>query len=300
MQSSPRISLILCTRNRAASLDACLATVRAAVEAFEGAAEVIVVDNGSSDATPETLARWSAQAAFPLTVLTEPKAGVSRAKNRGIAAASGEILAFTDDDCRLAADYFTRLSASYVGVDGPCLIGGRVELGDPEDLPFTIKPDLDPQVYEPTIHPGGFAHGCNLSLSRSALDIIGGFDVRLGPGAPLGAAEDTDMVFRAYAAGVRVSYDPSFAVWHHHGRRDLDEIRDLHRAYNIGNGAIYVKHGPRNLELLRHVYWDLRGGLRERFGGALFNRELGLTHWGKVRGNLVGAWRMLRAGRDAA
>ena len=219
-----------------------------------------MVDNGSTDGTAALLADWSASAAFPLIILTEPKAGVSRAKNRGIAASSGEILAFTDDDCRLGEDYFACLDAAYGQIEGPALVGGRVELGDPEDLPFTIKPDLAPQVYDATIHPGGFAHGCNLSLTRSAMDIIGGFDTRLGPGAPLGAAEDTDIVVRAYAAGVPARYDPRFAVWHHHGRRDLDEIRDLHRGYNIGNGAIYVKHGLRNLELLRHVYWDLRGG----------------------------------------
>lgn len=298
MASRPRISLIICTRNRAQALVACLNSVSSAAAHYVGGLEFIIVDNGSTDDTAQVIEAWRPSAGGQLNHLVEPKKGLSRAKNRGLEAATGEIIAFTDDDCRLGETYFTDLASVYEGVQEPVLIGGRVELGDADDLPFTIKPDLDPQTYNPTIHPGGFAHGCNLTFNRPALERLGGFDVRLGPGSRLGAAEDTDLVFRAHVAGLPVRYDPSFVVWHHHGRQDRDEVRSLHHAYNVGNGALYLKHGVRHPKLLKHFYWDVRDGFRERLGGRLFNDELGFTHWGKVKGNIEGALLMLRRSRE--
>lgn len=290
--STPKVSLIICTRNRAADLEGCLASVAAAARGRNDV-EVIVVDNGSRDATPAVVQSWAKNTGFAVLALKEPVAGVSRAKNRALKAARGDIVAFTDDDCRLAPDYFDRLNEAHDHYAAPCLIGGRVELGGDDALPFTIKTDMEPEVLVGDTHPGGFAHGCNLSFSRSLFDRIGGFDVRLGPGAPISAAEDTDMVIRAKLAGASVVYVPDFVVFHHHGRNRNAQVKALHRSYNSGNGALYLKYAFRYPSLLRHLYWDMRNGLRERFGGPLFNEALGLTHWGKVSGNLAGALQML-------
>lgn len=288
----PAVSLIICTRNRAADLEGCLASVSAAARGRQDV-EVIVVDNGSSDATPAVVQGWAKTSGLAVIPLEEPVAGVSRAKNRALKAARGQILAFTDDDCRLAPDYFERLIEAHDHHSGPRLIGGRVELGGDNALPFTIKTAMEPETLGGDTHPGGFAHGCNLSLSRSLFERIGGFDVRLGPGAPISAAEDTDLVIRAQLAGAQVVYVPDFVVFHHHGRNRNAQVRALHRSYNAGNGALYLKYAFRYPALLRHLYWDLRNGLKERFGGPLFNEALGLTHWGKVSGNLAGAVQML-------
>ena len=81
------ISLLLCTRDRCAGLDATLASIARAVAAAPGlAVEAVIVDNGSTDATPARLAAWRVGQSFPVTLLHEPRAGLSRARNRGLAA----------------------------------------------------------------------------------------------------------------------------------------------------------------------------------------------------------------------
>jgi hypothetical protein len=77
-------------------------------------------------------------------------------------------------------------------------------------------------------------------MSRSALELVGRFDTRLGAGQPIGAAEDSDFVYRAHRSGVMVLYDPSIVVFHHHGRRDFAEVKLLQDVYNLGNGALYA------------------------------------------------------------
>jgi hypothetical protein len=84
-------------------------------------------------------------------------------------------------------------------------------------------------------------HGCNLTMSRSVVELVGCFDTSLGAGQPIGAAEDTDFVYRAYRAGVPVLYNPSIVVFHYHGRRDLVRIRKLQKVYDISDGAILRK-----------------------------------------------------------
>jgi glycosyltransferase involved in cell wall biosynthesis len=292
------VSIIVCTRNRADVLAACLASIEAAASACPSVeTELVIVDNGSTDGTADVLRTWRKSTSLATHMLFVERPGVSRAKNTGIAAASGNILVFTDDDCRFAPDYVTKLAQAYAGADGPVLRGGRVELGDPCDLQFTIKTSAEPQEYREEIHPGGFAHGCNLTITRSVIDLVGHFDTRFGPGSSIGAGEDTEFLYRAYRAGVRILYDPSMLIFHHHGRRDVAEVRRLHDAYNVGNGAVYAKHGVHAPGVLRHLFWDFRNGFYEYWGGPLFNEEFRLRHHGKVWGNLRGALRYWFSGR---
>jgi glycosyltransferase involved in cell wall biosynthesis len=76
-------------------------------------------------------------------LLLEPKRGLSRAHNRALRAAQGELLAFTDDDCRLSKDYVNDLLRHDAADTELVLRGGRIELGDPTDLPLTIKTTPD-------------------------------------------------------------------------------------------------------------------------------------------------------------
>ncbi len=178
------ITFIVCTRNRKGSLERCLASIeRAATARPDIETEVVVVDNGSSDGTGDFLCEWAGQTSVPLKSIYIEEPGVSRAKNEGIREASGNILVFTDDDCCVAGDFVSKLVLAYSEDNRPVLRGGRVELGDPQDLPFTIKTDIVSQEYREPTHPGGFAHGCNLTISRSVVDLVGGFDVRFGPGS---------------------------------------------------------------------------------------------------------------------
>jgi glycosyltransferase involved in cell wall biosynthesis len=287
----PQISIIVCTRNRAESLPVCLNSIeQAAVANRSVEVELLIVNNGSTDATAALLQAWQKSTSVRCRVLLAEQRGVSHAKNYGLKQATGKIIAFTDDDCTVAPDYLTQLERAYAADAGPTLRGGRVELGDPRDLPFTIKTDLAPQRFAGG-HPGGFIHGCNLTLSRSALELVGRFDTRLGPGQPIGAAEDSDFVYRAHRSGVMVLYDPSIVVFHHHGRRDFAEVKLLQDVYNLGNGALYAKHGLRDWKFLLRICRDIRSGLWEYFGGPLADKEFGFSHRKNLRGNLRGAMR---------
>ena len=261
--------------------------------------ELLIVNNGSTDATAAVLLAWQKSTSVRCRVLLAEQRGLSHARNCGLEHATGKIIAFTDDDCTVARDYLTQVERAYATDAGPALRGGRVELGDPRDLPFTIKTDLAPQRFTGG-HPGGFIHGCNLTMSRSALELVGRFDTRLGAGQPIGAAEDSDFVYRAHRSGVMVLYDPSIVVFHHHGRRDFAEVKLLQDVYNLGNGALYAKHGRRDRKLLFRICRDIRSGLWEYFGGPLADKEFGLSHRKNLRGNLRGAMRfwLSSLGRD--
>ena len=135
-----KLSVIIATRNRAYAIADCLDSVAAAFAyAAPLDAEIVVVDNGSTDDTAGIINAWAASSAVRVHLLFEPKAGLPRAHNRALRAARGEILAFTDDDCRLSKEYVTDLLRHNAGDIGLVLRGGRVELGDPTDLPLTIN-----------------------------------------------------------------------------------------------------------------------------------------------------------------
>ena len=249
------LSFIVCTRNGADRLPGTLDSIATASRDAPGT-ELVVVDNGSQDCTATMVAAWSARAPLSVTLLHEPRPGLAAARNAGIAAARGNLLAFTDDDCRLGPGYAANLLAHYKKDRAPVIRGGRVELGDPRDLPFTIKIDLVPAVYDGISHPGGFIHGCNMAMRRDVIARIGAFDPAFGAGAAFKAAEDTEYVYRAHRAGIDIEYVPDCLVYHHHGRRHQDDIARLARTYAEGNGALYAKYA-RDPQLLRHLYWDL-------------------------------------------
>jgi glycosyltransferase involved in cell wall biosynthesis len=193
------VSVVLCVRNGSDVLPNVVRSVfEAASTVAQANVELLIVDNGSTDATVATAEALKHNAPIPVRIFLEPVKGVCRAKNRGIQSARGDIIAFTDDDCVLAPNYFADLIRHYEGEVASVIRGGRVELGDPTDLPFTIKVDDQPAVFGGIIHPGGFVHGCNLTIPRNVFDKIGGFDERFGPGAPFTAGEETELIYRAH------------------------------------------------------------------------------------------------------
>ncbi|WP_293878322.1 MULTISPECIES: glycosyltransferase family A protein [unclassified Sphingomonas] len=235
------VSLLICTRDRGVSLDRTLASITRAAAAFEGL-EVVLVDNGSSDDTPARLAAWRDRQRFAVTLVDEPRPGLARARNAGLARARGRIVALTDDDCVLDSGYFTMLVARFADVPAPVVIGGRIRLGDPADLPVTIKLEDHAMVAPADGFPGGFVMGANLAFTRDVVARVGPFDERFGAGAPFRAAEDTDFLFRAMGHGIPVRYEPHFTILHHHGRRSPEALRALLTGYAFGDGALYAKH----------------------------------------------------------
>jgi glycosyltransferase involved in cell wall biosynthesis len=291
-RQQPEVSFIVCTRDRLAVLEACIDSIRAACRAHPAfAAELVVVDNGSRDGTAEYLSATAEISDIALTAVSETRPGLAAARNAGVARARGRVLVFVDDDCRLDRGYLVDLERHYASGEKWLIRGGRVEIGDARDLPFTIKRCDKSERLTPAVHPGGFVLGCNMTMHREVAARIGPFDERLGAGGALRSAEDTDYLVRAMLAGMAVEYVPDMTIFHHHGRRDRMAIDRLHRDYHFGNGALCLKHLRRAPWLLRHFYWAARAAMRELAGGPRFDQELMLSHWPIVAMNLAGAAR---------
>jgi len=233
------ISLVVCTRDRARQLAEALPHF-ARLQAADSW-ELILVDNGSRDTTPKVLAAFASSSPVKVTVIRELKPGLSAARNAGWRRASGKVVAFTDDDCYPAPDYLDRLHECFAETD-LAFVGGRVLLYDNDDYPITIQP-LEQRV---NIAPFSFVtpgliHGANFAFRRDMLQHVGGFDEKLGPGTQFHCGEDVDILARLSAAGYAGAYDPRPLAYHHHRRRNPDDIERLRAGYDIGRGAYYAK-----------------------------------------------------------
>jgi len=235
----PFISLIICTRNRKKQLTACLKTL-SRIDFPCSRWELILVDNGSSDQTSEVIATYK-NALQNVKSCFEPIRGLARARNRGLSLASGDIIAFTDDDCYPEPNFLAQIALGFMD-EAIDFVAGRVELYSKEDAEITAltlknQVNFDPGIFIPT----GAIHGANFAIRRRVMERIGGFDELLGSGTLFSSGEDIEFVARASAAGFRGVYLPGPCVLHHHGRKTF-EVPDLMKKYDWGRGAYYARH----------------------------------------------------------
>jgi GT2 family glycosyltransferase len=101
-------------------------------------------------------------------------------------------------------------------------------------------------------------------MHRAVADFVGLFDERFGAGTRPKAAEDTDFLYRAYRLGFRIEYKADIVVYHHHGRRNIEETNKLLRGYCFANGALNLKH---RTHLLCFTYYDARNMISALFDG---------------------------------
>ena len=246
-----RLSIIVCTMNRAHALKPCFESIEKSIKNAKlptSDAEIIFVNNNSTDNTQEILETFKEQSLYPLKAIIEKNAGSSAARNCGVKNSQGNLLIFIDDDCVLDKTHVSetlRLDSS----DNVLVIrGGKVELGDPTDLPLTIQTNPNKQTWQKdtpctTRFGGGSILGCNISVRKKAFDIIGGFDEKLGPGKRIPAAEDTDFFYKGYMHGITLEYNPQMIVYHYHGRKKTEVAHKLIKNYVIGTGGLYGKYG---------------------------------------------------------
>ena len=200
--SWPKVSVVVCVRNVASTLDECLSALRR-VDYPEF--ETIVVDDGSTDETPAIASRhpWA-------TLIRVTHSGLSAARNVGWSRASGDIVAYLDGDARPEPDWLSYLvqpflSSDVVGVGGPNVV--------PQDDPWFSQcvarapgcPShvlLDDRVAE-------HVPGCNMAFRREALVALGGFNPIF-----LRAGDDVDLCWRLQARGWRIGFAPAALVWH--------------------------------------------------------------------------------------
>jgi glycosyltransferase involved in cell wall biosynthesis len=270
------LSLIISTYNRCDSL---LTTLGRIEQQQTGAAwELIVVDNRSTDRTSKLLEQFASKTSLNLRVVRQPLAGLGNARNAGLHAAKGEILAFTDDDCLPAEDFIDETLNVFRGDPAIGFCGGRILLHDPTDQPITIKVStVREEISAGDFIEAGVLHGANFAFRKTALLQAGGFDPFFGAGS-FYSVEDIDGVARVSALGWKGVYDPGPLVFHHHGRKTLHDVASLERIYAHGRGAYYAKcilSNQWSKAAWKQWYWSLRhkslGTLyRESVGGASF------------------------------
>ncbi|MHC5004580.1 MAG: glycosyltransferase family 2 protein [Planctomycetota bacterium] len=192
--------------------------------------EVIVVDDGSNDHTREVID------SFPVRRVTIPNGGLGNARNVGLAAAKGEIVAYIDDDAYPDPHWLhylvhTFLTTDFVGVGGP-------------NLP---PPDDGPIAECVANAPGGPNHallsdrvaehvaGCNMAFRRNALQEIGGFDPQFRI-----AGDEVDLCWRLQESGGELGFASAAVVWHHR-RGSIDAYLRQQRTYGAAEAMLEAK-----------------------------------------------------------
>jgi glycosyltransferase involved in cell wall biosynthesis len=289
------ISIVVPTRDRPELLRDCLNAVLAVMRPRD---ELIVVDSASGDRTTEKVAR---DAGAHYVRCERP--GASRARNCGLAAATRDIVAFTDDDCRPQAGWPEAIQTAF---DDPnvCFLFGRV-IAAGKGTAASVHDEPTRRVLDLTVQLLGMGHGANMAFRRDPLRTIGGFDELLGAGVRLGGAEDADVIERLLSSGCTGSYEPDACVAHLQWRGRRQVVR-LSYGYGLGFGALAAKASRRDRErgrmLTRHAVgeaglsraWkDLRNGYQTGTATTLA--------WtaGVVMGNLRGRRMPTRDGRYA-
>jgi glycosyltransferase involved in cell wall biosynthesis len=281
VNTAPAVSLIVCTRNRASRLAACLHHITR-LEPPAGGWELVVVDNASTDDTPRLIDELARAATFPVRHVREPRPGLGRARNAGIARAGGDIYAFTDDDCYVRPDFLWQVCRVFEQ-ETLGWAGGRIVLYDPTDDPATTKDQPHAELIAPyTFVAVGTIHGANMAMRRQVITAIGAFDPALGAGAPLRSGEDLDLVSRASWAGWPGTYDPRPVVAHHHGRKPGKQVQALKSAYDHGIGACFAKallDPDRRALYLRRWLWIMRYRIRRGMLGPIRREMAGAAHY---------------------
>lgn len=254
LEEAPRITVVVCTRDRPAGLRRTL--VGLSTQRYPDL-EVLVVDNAS--ATDETRAVVeSFEGPMATRYVREPRPGLSWARNRGIEAADGDVLAFLDDDEIPDPHWLAEIAWGFANApDVGCVAGmimpaeietkaqewfeqygghskGRIVF---EQLVFDISANRRQHPLYP-LPP--FGAGGNMAFTRSALERIGGFDRALGAGTPTCGAEDTAAFSDVMLAGYKLVNRPGALVWHRH-YADYEGLRKQLYGYGVGLSSYYVR-----------------------------------------------------------
>lgn len=240
MGEAPVLSVIVATRDRPASLAACIRSLEEQTLA-SSRYEVIVVDNGSTPETRREVAML-ATAGADIHLLFEDRAGASRARNRGVARARGRIVAFIDDDGRAREDWCAGLVAAFDGDPPPDGVGGRIlpVLADGVRVPRWYSPEFETRTWGEQarwLEGGEASHGfsgSNMALRRALFLDVGGFDESFGPGTARPMGEEAQLFARLARGGAKLWYSPEVVVYHEVKQRLLSVRGRMGRGFEVG------------------------------------------------------------------
>lgn len=269
----PCLSAAICTRGRRELLARALDSLRE-----QDVHEVLVVDNAPADDSTRRLV----QERFPgVRYMAEPSRGLDFARNRALREATGEIVAFLDDDAVAAPGWATALTSVFVGDARVGACTARVEALSVETagqrlfeanggygrgrerirLPLDAHRRLHGLRAPLIAWAVSIGSGCSFALRRRLVLSLGGFDVALDLGDPLPGGGDHDILWRVLQAGYDVVYEPE-ALAHHEHRKETDAVYAQLAGHQRGLVAFLTKtvgtarRGQR-LSVLAFLLWRL-------------------------------------------
>jgi len=254
-----RLSLVICTRDRAALLDQCLADIARQTRAPD---EVIVVDNASRDgaAIEQVVARHGHR------YVREPRPGLDFARNLGLASARCDLIGFIDDDTIQREDWVANMIAAFddpaiwavTGMVLPATLATRAQYLFERDWSFfrgTERQDFDPAWLKAAEGHGAptweIGAGASMAFRREVIARAGWFDERLDAGLT-GCGGDSEYWYRIIASGGTCRYEPSVVSYHYH--------RESERAFERQIGDYMM--GQTVALLVQHRRWGHRGNAR--------------------------------------
>ena len=305
------ISVVVTTCGDPERLEPCLLSI---LDSSGVTVDVIVVDNRPADSRTRELIDSRFATETRIRLVDEPRQGLSFARNAGIAAATFDMVAWTDDDVLVDIHWLRFLAEGFGAAPDVGLVTGLVR---------PLELETDAQIWRET-HRGyskGFARrvwrlaeppsdaplfpyttgqigtGANMAASRALLDQLRGFDVKLGAGTPAAGGEDLDLILRTLESGAAVLYEPAAIVSHRH-HRDVEDLRSQARSYGIGLASYLctvVTSEPRRIPVLmaklpvavRHLRRLRRGNDGAPSDGGLARR----LRIAESQGLSIGFWR---------
>lgn len=256
------ISIIISTRNRAQSLAQTLDSFNTVDVPTGATAEILVVDNGSTDHTREVTQKQKL-ANFSIRYLLEERPGKMWAQNRGLAAAQGTVIFTTDDDVRPAKNWLEMMVRPLLARDCDAAVG-RILLADDLRRPWMTENYRAYVAWYDGGEPLDLI-GANMGFHRRVLERVPQFDTEIGPGA-LGFYDDALFGWQLEEAGFRVRYIPEASVVHHADQARLLRRNCLSDGQKFGASQAYILHHWRHEKLaaprLRYGYLALKLMLR--------------------------------------
>ncbi|MFN6016149.1 MAG: glycosyltransferase [Verrucomicrobiota bacterium] len=316
LSSLPSISVAVCTRDRPEHLAICLNALR---KLSRAPLEILVIDNApKTNATRELI-----ETSFPeVTYILEPTPGLDWARNRAIASAKGDIVAYTDDDVVVDEGWSDAIARMFARNEDVMAVTGLVvpyELGTEPQVLFEkyggfgrgfvrkwYRPSDTERAKLAMLHAGAgkFGTGANMAYRRSVFSEIGMFDPALDVGTVTNGGGDLDMFFRVLKFGHTLVYEPAAMVRHRH-RRDFDHLHTQIANNGIGfyshlvRNAIEFPEERRGLAKLACWWmreWNLRRWLQSKFRPVEIPHELISA---ELKGSLAGLFRYPKAKKRA-
>ncbi|PSO43876.1 hypothetical protein BRC21_02190 [Candidatus Saccharibacteria bacterium SW_7_54_9] len=290
------VSISICTRNRAGHLRKTLRSVDQVSIPEHLNPELIVIDNGSTDATTDILGNPPVEN-LPVRSVVEPEPGAARARNRALQAAQGQLLLWLDDDVRVPSDWLIHMTRPILNGDADA-VAGKVVLASHLRRPWMQKfhrtalastESIDPEAPKNII-------SANMAFDRAVLADVSGFDPELGPGSRTGTLEDTLFSWQLREAGHQIEMVSQPTVEHHFDTKRLNRDEFIRAAIARGRSLSYIRYHwlhrgqadwthqtrsyqvwrqPHVVLVKRYVDWAIRRGLHQLRNGpeAIGKRE---------------------------